>query len=109
MSLPSLSLEAIPEQTKLTVEAVFPNGSPLMQIRQQLGTIYQDQTFAPLFSKRGQPAEAPWRLALITVLQFVENLADRQAAHAVRTRLDWKYLLVRRVTLNGIPDVVRKN
>jgi transposase len=101
MLLPSQSLEAIPEQTKLVVEAIFPNGTPLLQIRQQLGAIYQDQTFTPLFSKRGQPAEAPWRLALITVLQFVENLTDLQAAHAVRTRLDWKYLLGLELTDQG--------
>jgi hypothetical protein len=32
-------------------------------------------------------------LAVITVLQFAEMLSDRQAADAVRARLDWKYLL----------------
>jgi transposase len=36
---------------------------------------------------------APWRLALVTLLQFRENLSDRQAAEAVRARIDWKYLL----------------
>jgi transposase len=35
---------------------------------------------------RGQPAEAPARLALTTVLQFAEGLSDRQAADAVRSR-----------------------
>lgn len=44
----------------------------------------------PLF---GQPALAPWRLALVTILQFAEDLSDRKAADAVRARLDWKYLL----------------
>src|SRR5262249_45110305 len=52
-----------------------------------------DQTFAPLFPTHGRPAEAPWRLALVTVLQFAEGLSDRQAADAVRARLDWEYLL----------------
>ena len=42
---------------------------------------------------RGQPGLAPWRLALVTILQFGENLPDRQAADAVRGRIDWKYLL----------------
>jgi transposase len=46
-----------------------------------------------LFPSHGQPAEAPWRLALITILQFMEHLTDRQAADAVRSRLDWKYAL----------------
>jgi Transposase domain (DUF772) len=43
--------------------------------------------------RRGQPADRPWRLALITMFQFVEDLSDRQAADAVRARIDWKYAL----------------
>jgi transposase len=64
-----------------------------MRLRDTLGTIYEDELFADLFSPTGQPAEAPWRLALVCVLQFVEDLSDRQAAEAVRGRIDWKYLL----------------
>ncbi len=52
---------------------------------------YSDDDFADLFPTRGQPAEAPWRLALVTVLQFAEGLPDRQAADAVRSRRDWQY------------------
>jgi transposase len=59
----------------------------------ELGTIFMDHDFADLFAHRGQPAEAPFRLALITVLQFLAGLSDRQAAEAVRARIDWKYLL----------------
>ncbi|GGV27687.1 hypothetical protein GCM10010260_80220 [Streptomyces filipinensis] len=36
---------------------------------------------------------APGVLALVTVLQFAEGLSDRQAADAVRTRIDWKYAI----------------
>jgi transposase len=54
---------------------------------------YQDQSFAHLFPHNGRPVEAPWRLALITILPFMEDLPDRQAADAVRGRIDWKYLL----------------
>jgi transposase len=64
-----------------------------LRLRETLGTLYQDEAFADLFPTRGQPAEMPWRLALVTVLQVVEGLPDRQAAEAVRSRLDWKYLL----------------
>ena len=39
-----------------------------MQLRDALGSIYQDADFADLFPKRGRAAEAPWRLALVTVL-----------------------------------------
>ena len=55
--------------------------------------IYRDEMFAALFPKRGQPATAAWRLALISVFQYVEGLSDRQAAEAVRSRIDWKYSL----------------
>jgi transposase len=62
-------------------------------LREELGVFNTDAQCADLFPTRGQPAEAPWRLALIVVLQFAENLTDRQAADAVRSRIDWKYLL----------------
>jgi transposase len=64
-----------------------------LTLRDKLGTLYEDDDFSELYPQRGQPAYSPWRLALITILQFVENLSDRQAADAVRARIDWKYLL----------------
>jgi transposase len=62
-------------------------------MRDELGTIYQDETCAHRFSYTGQPAEAPWRLALVTIMQFAQGLSDRQAAEAVHGRIDWKYAL----------------
>jgi transposase len=59
-----------------------------------------------LFPRRGQPAEAPGRLALVTVLQFVEGLSDRQAADAVRGRIDWKYVLGLSLTDPGFDHTV---
>ena len=73
--------------------AVFPRGNVFMQVRDALGTIYTDEAFADLFPTRGQPAFAPWRLALVTIFQFMEGLTDRQAADAVRDLLAWKYAL----------------
>jgi transposase len=64
-----------------------------MKLRDKLGTIYTDEQFKDLFPERGQPAVSPARLALVTVLQFAEGLPDRQAADAVRGRIDWKYAL----------------
>jgi transposase len=72
-----------------------------MQMRDELGTFYKDEDFAHLYPRRGQSAAAPWRLALITILQFVENLSDRQAAEAVRARIDWKYALSMELTDTG--------
>lgn len=90
MSLQPEALNPIPEQTSLVAHAAFPKPSSYMTMRDELGTFYRDQDFAALFPSRGQHALAPWRLALITVMQFAENLTDRQAANAVRARIDWK-------------------
>jgi transposase len=73
--------------------AAFPAGSLCIRISDELGTIFQDQDFADLYSQHGQPGQPPFRLALVTVLQFIEGLSDRGAADTVRGRIDWKYLL----------------
>src|SRR5258707_689144 len=93
MSLKSHGLEPIPEETRLLVERLSPKGTMVTQLRDALGPIYSDESFAHLFPRRGRPAEAPWRLALVTVLQAIEGLTDRQAAEYVRTRIDWLYAL----------------
>ena len=93
MTLHAQQQFAIPEETVRVAHAAYPHGTTAMKIRDVLGSIYEDQSFAPLFPQNGRPVEAPWRLALITVLQFMEELPDRQAADAVRGRIDWKYLL----------------
>lgn len=68
--------------------------------------IYQDEAFAPLFSHTEQPAEAPWRLALVTIMQFAEGLSDRQAADAVRSRIDFKYALGWELSDSGFDQTV---
>lgn len=93
MSLPAKPLLEIPELTSAIARAAFPKGNIYMQMRDELGVFYDNAQFTDLFSHTGQPAIAPWRLALVTVMQFVENLTDRQAAEAVRARIDWKYAL----------------
>ena len=93
MSLQPHEITPVPEETARVARAAFPAGTRYLRLRDDVGTIYTDERFAPLFPTHGQPAETPWRLALVTVLQFAEGLPDRQAADAVRARLDWKYLL----------------
>ncbi len=83
-------INPVPEETRRVAHAAFPKGTAYLRLRDDLGLFYTDERFAPLFAQRGQPAEAPWRLALVLVLQFAENLSDRQAAEAVRSRIDWK-------------------
>lgn len=92
MLSPKSSYE-LPEETQRVARAAFPKGNPYMRMRDELGNLYEDAVFEELFSSTGQPAIAPWRLAWITVLQFAEGLTDRQAADAVRARIDWKYVL----------------
>src|SRR6266568_3497022 len=84
---------SIPEETARVARAAYPKGNLYMKMRDALGTIYQDESFAHLFPQNGRPVEAPWRLAFITVVQFIEGLPDRQAADAVRGRIDLKYAL----------------
>src|SRR5258706_6380865 len=93
MSLKPQPIDSVPEETARIAHAAYPKGNIYLQLRDAFGTIYQDEQFVELYPRRGQPAEAPWRLALVCVMQFREGLSDRQAANAVRGRLDWKYLL----------------
>jgi transposase len=93
MSLRPEAIRPVPDETVRVARAAFPRGNVYMQLRDVLGVVYDDASFAPLFATRGRPAEAPWRLALVTVMQFAEGLSDRQAAEAVRARIDWKYAL----------------
>src|SRR5260370_4813059 len=93
MSMKPHGLEPIPEETRRLVGRLSPKGTMVTQLRDALGPIYSDESFAHLFPARGRPAEAPWRLALVTVLQAIEGLTDRQAAEYVRTRIDWLYAL----------------
>ncbi len=83
----------IPWLTQQVAKTAFPNGSLAMTLREELGPIFEDTDFADLYPAIGQPAESPARLALVTILQFAEDLPDRQAADAVRGRIDWKYAL----------------
>jgi transposase len=101
MSLHPHVIEPVPEDPARVARAAFPKGHPYLTFRDALGTIFQDEDFAALFPASGQPGLSPWRLALVTLLQFRENLADRQAAEAVRARIDWKYLLSLELTDPG--------
>jgi transposase len=93
MSLHPEPIGPVPEETARIARAAFPAGNPYLRMRDELQVLVQDRDLTHLFPKRGQPAESPWRLALITLFQFAEDLSDRQAADAVRARIDWKYAL----------------
>ncbi|MEV7889571.1 IS1182 family transposase [Streptomyces sp. NPDC002817] len=83
----------IPAETVRVARAAFPKGSLAIRVRDELGPMFRDEDFTDLFASRGRPAWSPAGLALVSVLQFVEGLTDRQAAEAVRARIDFKYAL----------------
>lgn len=101
MCLHAAPIPAVPEETARIARGAFPRGNPYLTLRDEFATFFTDEQFAELFPTRGQPAEAPWRLALVTLLQFAEGLSDRQAADAVRRCIDWKYLLSLELTDPG--------
>src|SRR5262245_41528939 len=106
MSLHPYASYPVPDDTQRVARAAFSPGNICLQVADRLGTIYYDTQFTALFPTRGQPAEAPARLALATVLQFAEGLSDRQAADAVRSRIDWKYVLGLELTDPGFDHTV---
>jgi transposase len=87
------SMAQIPEITARVTHAALTKGNVYIWMRDELGQIYQNEDFAELYVHRGQPRWSAWRLALVCVMQFLEDLSDRQAAEAVRGRIDWKYAL----------------
>ena len=106
MSLHPEPIGPVPEETARVAQAAFPLGNMYLRLHDEFGSIYQDEAFTALFPARGQPAEAPWRLAFVTLFQFAEGLSDRQAADAVRGRIDWKYMLGLELTDPGFDHTV---
>lgn len=93
MSVQSMPWPEVPVQTARIAKKAFRRGSLAIRIRDQLGGWCEDEEFASAYGVRGKPGISPAQLAVATVLAFTENLTDRQAADAVRARLDWKYCL----------------
>src|ERR687888_833563 len=88
-----MPIEPIPPETARVARAAFPKGNRYLRVADELDRLFTDEAFGALFPTHGQPAFPPWRPALATILQFAEGLSDRQAADAVRSRIDWKYVL----------------
>ena len=101
MSLPRDGVHPVPVETARVAHAAFPTGNVYMQLRDELGTLFDDELFTAVYAIEGHPALHPWQLALVSVMQFMENLSDRQAAQAVRARIDCKYALGLELTDEG--------
>ena len=95
------SIPPIPQETERVARAAFPKAHPYLCLADELGSLFTDETFAALFPSHGQPAFSPWRLTFVTILQYAEGLSDRRAADAVRSRIDWKYVLRLELTDSG--------
>ncbi len=106
MSMRPQGLPEVPELTAAVAAVVFPDGSLAMRVREELAGVFADEPFAEAFGARGPAGLSPGMLALVTVLQFAENLTDRQAAEAVRERLSWKYALGLELTDTGFDFTV---
>jgi transposase len=106
MVLHRQSIKPIPSLTKEIARKAFPKGNLYMTLRDELGTFYDDEDFAELYSSEGQPALHPGHLALICVMQYMANLSDRGAVEAVAARIDWKYALGMELTESGFDSSV---
>ncbi len=106
MSLRPMPWSEVPEQTALVARRAFPKGSLAIRLRDELGPLFADADYSGSFGVRGRPGIAPSQLMLVTVLQFVEQLTDRQAIAAVAGRIDWKYALSLELDDPGFDDSV---
>jgi len=93
MSMQPRPWPGVPVLTAQVAGAAFPGGSLAIRVRDELGAWCPDEAFAGVYGVRGAPGISPAQLAVVTALQFAEDLTDRQAADAVRGRIDWKYCL----------------
>ena len=108
MSLRPSIIPLVPPQTQRIARLAFPRGNLYLTLRDELPALFTDEQFTDLFPERGKPAQAPWRLALVTLLQYAEGLSDRRTAEAVRSRIDWKYLLSLELDDPGLSNFAAK-
>ncbi|MEU3462915.1 IS1182 family transposase [Streptomyces sp. NPDC006733] len=106
MSMPAKGLPVVPAQTVATARAAFPGGSLPIRVRDHLAAVFVDEPFAGAFGVRGAPGMSPAVLSLVTVLQFAEDLTDRQAAAMAVRAIDWKYALGLELTDTGFDHTV---
>ena len=101
MSLKPQAPRAMPiEMLHIGIALLAPD-NPYRLVGERLYEEYREADFADLYPVEGQPAFSPVDLAFVTVFQDMEDLSDRQAAEAMRVRLDWKFALHRPVDYAG--------
>ena len=60
MSLKPQPIDPVPEETARIARAAYPKGNIYMQLRDEFGTMYEDEPFRNLYPRRGQPANKSW-------------------------------------------------
>lgn len=106
MSMRSAPFPEIPDETVRVARAAFRKGSLAIRLRDELGPLFEDADFEGLYGVRGRPGISPALLMLVTMLQYVDKLTDRQAAEAVVGRIDWKYALSLELSDQGFDNSV---
>ena len=106
MQYRSTTFPLIPTETARAAEAIFGKGNVYMAIGDQLDRLLADVSFDLLDATGDKPASSLLIPALVTIFQFAEHLADRRAADALRSRLDWKYALHLSPDYPGVDPVV---
>ncbi len=92
---------ALPAETAAVGKVLMKEDSPYRLVGDKLFTRVSETDFADLYSSEGKRGISPVILAFVTVFQFMEKLPDRQAAEALRVRLDWRYALHLPLTYTG--------
>src|SRR5258707_352786 len=95
----------IPDKTARAAQAAFPKGNPYMRMRDEMGLLFEEADFKVMYARVGQPAIPAWRLMLVSIMQFAEELSNRQASETVRDRIAWKYALGLELTDAGLISV----
>ncbi|MGW4815986.1 transposase [Kitasatospora cineracea] len=91
MSVRPRSGAEVPELTARMARASNPGGTTATWVRDRLDGLWRDEDFADWYPRDGRPGLSPAQLATVSVLQFLLGLSDRDAAEAVRCRIDFKY------------------
>jgi transposase len=93
MPIQSAPFPPIPRDTARAAQAAFGKGNIYVMIGDQIEPLLAEADLTDLAAAMDKPTATLGMLALVTAFQSAENLPDRRAAEAVRTRTDWKYAL----------------
>src|SRR5260370_15299059 len=89
---PRLGAE-VPALTARVARASNPAGTTAMWVRDRLDGLWDDEDFAGWYPRHGRPGISPAQLTTVSVLEVLLDLSGRDAAEAVRCRIDFKYAL----------------